>query len=215
MRSWLWRTLACAGNAFAGCGVPSDFVSVDTRPSVTDADLFPSPKADPSDTPIRCSRRQRVRNRSEIVGECEAFLAGRYDESVIAKYRQLLPAWAWVNPLAHAGYSDLKRLADLSPNRDDPLGFLSYLADEVLLRTGGDDQALRRMQHDALVPLELALLRQPNAIDLTELARIIRDLLEYRTGGSASRPSQPGRCSGRRPRDRSSQSASSIHDKEK
>lgn len=214
MRSWLWRTLACAGNAFAGCGVPSDFVPVDTNTSVTEADPLSSPKADPSDALIHCSRWQRVRNRSEIADECEAFLAGRYVEMVIGKYRQLLPAWAWVNPLAHADYSDLTRLAELSPDRDDPLGFFSYLADEVLLRTGGDDQALRRMQHDALVPLELALLRQPNAIDHAELARVIQDLLECRTSGSASRPSQPGQCSGRRQRDRFSQSVSSVRDKE-
>jgi hypothetical protein len=173
MRSWFWRTLACAGNPFTGCGVPSDFMPVNADRSFAEADLPSSSKADPSEAPIHCSRRRRVRNRSEIAKECEAFLTGRYDEMVIGKYRQLLPAWAWVNPLAHADYSDLTRLAELSPDRHDPLDFLSYLADEVLLRTGGDDQALRRMQHDALVPLELAQLRQPNAIDHAELARVI------------------------------------------
>lgn len=110
--------------------------------------------------------------------ECEAFLAGRYHELLTGNRGQALPGWAWINPLAHADYAELERLANLSPGPDDPLAFLSYLADEVLLRTSGDDVALRRIQHDGLVPLELELLHHPSPSDPTEIARIIRDRLE-------------------------------------
>lgn len=187
MRNWLWRTLACAGGAFAGCGAPWAFMPINADRSFTKAWLLSSPEADTSDAPIqRRSRRLRGRNQSKIAKECEAFLAGRYHELLLGNHRQALPGWAWINPLAHADCAELKRLANLSPSRDDPLAFLSYLADEVLLRTSGDDVALQRIQHDTLVPLELALLHHASSSDVTEIARIIRDRLEYRTSRSAS-----------------------------
>jgi hypothetical protein len=88
MRNWLWRTLACAGGAFAGCGAPWAFMPVNADRSFTKAWLLSSPEADTSDAPIqRRSCRLRGRNQSKIAKECEAFLAGRYHELLLGNQR--------------------------------------------------------------------------------------------------------------------------------
>ena len=94
MRNWLWRTLACAGGAFAGCGALWAFMPVNADRSFTKAWLLSSPEADTSDAPIqRRSCRLRGRNQSKIAKECEAFLAGRYHELLLGNHRQALPGW--------------------------------------------------------------------------------------------------------------------------
>jgi len=183
MRDWLWRAFACAGGAFAGCDAAWTFMPVDADRSFTEALLRSPPDADITDAPTqRRSRRRRGCNQAKMAKECEDFLAGRYHELLAGNHRQAPPGWAWINPLAHVDHAELKRLANLSSARDDPLAFLSYLADELLLRTSDDDDgALRRIQHDILVPLELALLHHASSHDFTEIARILRDLLDDRT----------------------------------
>jgi hypothetical protein len=67
MRNWLWRTLACAGGAFAGCGALWAFMPVNADRSFTKAWLLSSPEADTSDAPIqRRSCRLRGRNQSRL-----------------------------------------------------------------------------------------------------------------------------------------------------
>lgn len=194
MRNWLWRALACAGGGIAGCGAPWAFVPVKVDRSLSEAFLLPSPAKHASTAICHSLRRRRGRS-DELAEESEALLAGRYHELLLGNHGQALPGWAWMNPLAHAECAELKRLANLSPNRDDPLAFLSYLAHEVLLRTGEDDKAIRQIQHDTLVPLELALLRQAGVSDLTGLARTIQDQLEYPTRRSLSQHPPQSRCS--------------------
>lgn len=194
MRSWFWRALACSGGAFAGCGALCVFKPVNGE-SFTEAWLFSSSEADASVAPIDRSRRRQRRARCEIANECEAFLAGRYHELLLGNHHQALPAWALINPLAHADYTDLKRLADSSPGPDDSMAFLSYLAEEVLLHTDGDDVSLQRIQHDALVPLELSLLHHASSSDPAEIARIIGDRLEHRSSRTASEQFQQSRRS--------------------
>jgi len=189
---WIWSALACAGGAFAGCGFagcegPWTFQPGNADRSFTEALLHSSPETGtPGGPNQRRWRRGRRCDRSQMAEECQAFLAGRYHESLPGNRKQALPGWAWINPLAHADYDELDRLANLSPSPDDPLAFLSYLADEVLLRTSGDGVVLRRIQHDSLIPLELDLLHHPSSSDPTEIARIIRDRLDCRTNRSAS-----------------------------
>ena len=191
MRNWLWRACACAGGAFAGCTYTGwealwTFIPASVDRSFTEA-LLPSPRSGASDEPVqRRSHRHRTCDQSQLVKECETFLAGRYHELPTGNGGEALPGWAWINPLAHADHSELKRLAHLSAGHGDPLAFLSYLAEEVLLRTSGDDVALRRIQHDSLVPLELDLIHHASSSDPAEIARIIRDRLDDRTSRSDS-----------------------------
>ena len=103
-------------------------------------------------------------------------MTGRYHELLLRNHRSL-PGWAWVNPLVHADRSELDRLANLSPSCHDPMTFLSYLASEVLLRAGGDDVLLRRIQRETLAPLEISLLHEQGSSDLTQLAKCVRDQL--------------------------------------
>jgi hypothetical protein len=182
MRDWVWRTLAGAGAGWV-C-VPSD-----TNGALADT-LVHSSAADTSIAPIRRRSRRRDRNGETIAQECEAFLAGRFHELCLGDNWQALPGWVWINPLAHADLVELERLAHLSPSRHDPLAFLSYLADEVLLRAGGDELTLKRIQHDILVPLELALLHQSSS-DLLKVAGVIRDRLGHPTRRPESLPPPP------------------------
>lgn len=100
---------------------------------------------------------RRFRCEKELVGECEAFLAGHYAERL--RRRSLpVPGWAWTNLLAHGTEEDLR--ADGS-GRPDSLGrrwlaARSYLSAEVLnaVERGGP---LEDLQREALHPLELDL----------------------------------------------------------
>ena len=177
MRDWVLRVLGSASPGFAG-GPLAAFVPRDTASPLADAlRRAPAPDAPLASTRASICRR-RGRDERRVAQECEAFLAGRYHELALGDNWQTLPGWAWINPLAHAELSESERLAHLSPSRHDPLGFLSYLAEEVLLRADGNDRTLTRIQHDVLVPLEHALLRQETSSDLLKVARAIRDQLE-------------------------------------
>ena len=187
MRDWFWRTLiyASAGNG----GAVWALMPPNIDSSFADAVLF-SPAPDASIVPIRppIRPRRRGRHREGIAQECEAFLAGRFHELWLGDNWHALPGWVWINPLAHAERVELERLAHLSPGRHNPLAFLSYLADEVLLCAGKDDLTLKRIQHDVLVPLEFALLHQENSSDLLKVAKVIRDQLEHPTRQPAPPP---------------------------
>ena len=105
----------------------------------------------------------------EDVGEeCEAFLSGRFADLLGSKHEPVEP-WAQLNKVAHAQPEDLKALAA----RTGPwyrvgtrLGghrsrrwqrAVSEIAADLLKLSGGSPRALRRLQVDALVPLELEL----------------------------------------------------------
>lgn len=94
---------------------------------------------------------------SPIGSECEIFLAGRYAEHLQSSGRTV-PAWAWLNRLAHGSIADLRSLASgLGGRQPDPLSAaVRFLAGEVLARTD-DADSLAALQRDALVPEELAL----------------------------------------------------------
>jgi hypothetical protein len=175
LRDWFWRTLANTGAGFAGGGAwafmpPNhDRMASNSLPVPSGADVSSEPAR-------RGTRRRRESNRRGIAQEYEAFVTGRYHELLLRNHRPL-PGWAWVNPLAHADRSELERLANLSPSCHDPMTFLSYLASEVLLRAGGDDVLLRRIQRETLAPLEISLLHEPGSSDLAQLAKCVRDQL--------------------------------------
>jgi len=115
--------------------------------------------------------------------------------------RRPVPAWAWVNVLAHARPEDLATLADPG---SVPVGWqvaanrvwgavLVPLAAELLVRSAADPLVLRRLQWHALIPLELRLARpgptMPGRPD--QLVARVRAALNPSTtgpGGPARRP---------------------------
>jgi len=175
MRDWLWRSLMYSAVGFGA--TPWDYLPPEARQSFIDA-LFGPPASQAVDTGPR-RRPHRTRKREGLTAECEALLTGHYFDLLTKDRRRAVPGWVWVNPLAHAEQAELERLAQLRTSPHDPLAFLSYLADEVLLGTGREESVLQRVQHDRLVPLELDLLRSTTIVpDRPTLARIIRDRCE-------------------------------------
>lgn len=92
--------------------------------------------------------------------EFDAFLAGRYADWLSSANRAV-PAWAWVNPVAHATIDELHAIETAPP----PAGVSGetvrwhqvswLLAKEVLLAVDDDESRLAELQHDTLVPAEL------------------------------------------------------------
>ena len=60
---------------------------------------------------ISLARRHERGLSREMVGECEAFLLGRYVEHLESR-SLAVPVWAWTNVLAHGTSDDLRRTAD-------------------------------------------------------------------------------------------------------
>jgi hypothetical protein len=98
-----------------------------------------------------------------IADECQMFLAGTSRDHFALRGLEI-PDWAWLNAVAHASLDDLAALQ--APDRESRDGradeweqAVSKLAVTVLDRAGGDADALREIQLETLVPLELTLLR--------------------------------------------------------
>jgi hypothetical protein len=95
-----------------------------------------------------------------VVGECEAFLSGRYAEQQEAAGWRLAP-WVFLNRIAHVDVEELQDLAEYGSDaeRGNPyrrwIQAASFLAVEVLLRVGSDPAAVRKIQLEVLVPIEL------------------------------------------------------------
>jgi hypothetical protein len=94
---------------------------------------------------------------SSIGPECEEFLAGRYAQHLQSVGRTV-PAWAWLNRLAHSSVADIRSLASGQGARqgDSVSAAVRFLAGELLARAG-DADSLAALQRDVLVPEELAL----------------------------------------------------------
>lgn len=106
-------------------------------------------------------RRERRALAGELVSECEAFLRGRYAETLVARDADV-PVWAWTNLLAHGSETDLRVAAS-----NAPLGARTTFADARaqlaahLLDAAGPDCTLEELQTAVLAPLELNLARRP------------------------------------------------------
>lgn len=94
--------------------------------------------------------------------EFDAYLAGAY-VNWLMRAHQSVPAWAWVNCLAHAGIVELDAMTrgivpGAEPGVDASLWHhvVTFLAKEVLDRAE-DGPALRELQRQVLVPVELRL----------------------------------------------------------
>ena len=108
---------------------------------------------------ISLARRHERGLSREMVGECEAFLLGRYVEHLESR-SLAVPVWAWTNVLAHGTSDDLRRTADDS--RVGPVdtrewrAARAYVAAELLEATARG-QSLAETQRQLIVPLELRL----------------------------------------------------------
>ena len=89
--------------------------------------------------------------------ECEAFLEGRYVESLEGEGLPV-PVWAWFNRAAHADRAAVERHARTSPTpeRAHTLPETAVVVERSLLTH--TDPAFRALQRDVLVPLELDLM---------------------------------------------------------
>lgn len=112
-------------------------------------------------------RRDRNRAKDGIAAECEAFLAGRLVEHLLALDSPNIPGWTWTNLLAHGTVDDLRHpRIDLESvyvhDIDAWCQARAYLAREILGLTGPAG-SLRHVQAVALVPLELELASRSEA----------------------------------------------------
>ena len=109
--------------------------------------------------------------------ECAMFLAGEYG-GYLESEGQPVPAWAWVNPLAHGTEDDLRRLVADVPPKGSPGSMVARIAAHVLelLDDPGQDVCLTELQRRTLIPLETALGEAPGLgvpLNSAELGRAI------------------------------------------
>lgn len=96
------------------------------------------------------------------IGEFDAYLSGVYADWLMRTH-QPVPAWAWVNRLAHSTTAELRHISHgsgLPPTNDSDVVLwhqvVVFLAREVLDHVADDGQ-LRDVQRRVLIPLELRL----------------------------------------------------------
>lgn len=124
-----------------------------------------------------------------FVVECERFLEGRFAEH-LATSGGPVPAWAWLNLLAHGSE---ERLRIMSCIRIDPTTgpswgrALARLADEVLAEADRE-RSLLTVQLSVLVPLELYLVARPEmaALGPDELVARVRAALHHHPSAEIS-----------------------------
>ncbi|HZT64484.1 MAG TPA: hypothetical protein VFA11_01720 [Acidimicrobiales bacterium] len=100
----------------------------------------------------------------DVAAECQAFVDGE-----LARYldhrRRPVPAWAWVNAVAHVGRDVLVDLAHgrvgqwkKRAARSWARATLPALAARLLEQSGMSEEEIRAIQLERLIPLELALI---------------------------------------------------------
>jgi hypothetical protein len=106
-----------------------------------------------------------------VAGECAAYLSGDYLDYIRecgALGRIPRSAWMILNPVAHGSPERVRKLAALSlPARRNQMTWhqcRSRIAAALVDRCRDSDADLTRLQGDALVPLELALIDE---VDVT------------------------------------------------
>lgn len=125
------------------------------------------------------------RHRANVMAaDCEAFLTGHLARH-LEEAGQEVPAWAWMNLVAHGTGDDLLAERAVDPASYFPAGkwheASSLLAAEVLDMTSGDG-SLGELQREVLVPLELEL---ASRVEVTswrpeQLALAVEHALDHR-----------------------------------
>lgn len=99
----------------------------------------------------------------DVATECQAFLVGEFGQ-VLERRGEPVPGWAWLNQLVHTPRDRIEGLASMAgpPRRlgqrpgDWREAVATIAAD--MLQLAADDQTLRTLQLEALLPVELALM---------------------------------------------------------
>ena len=92
---------------------------------------------------------------SGLADEATAYLEGRLlERQRAAGAGGRVPAWLWLNAVAHGDAGRLHELADPPTSAGGWRGVRASLAREVLSRTGDDPAAIAALQRGVLVPLE-------------------------------------------------------------
>lgn len=117
---------------------------------------------------------------TELGDECAAFLTGGYRDYLETRGRPV-PAWAWVNRLAHGDHADIASAAARQSNDDTPEALIAAIAAAVLTRLQ-DGVPLEALQRNSLVPLEMTLAAQAELPPTSsiELGRVLRSALTTR-----------------------------------
>lgn len=116
---------------------------------------------------------------SWIVEQCAAFLEGSYRELLRCRH-QPMPAWTWINVLAHGDEEEVRRRAAETVGEDDCDAYLARLARHTLVKMRTEGVSLKEVQNAILVPLELALITSIGSAtpEETTLSRAVaRELL--------------------------------------
>jgi hypothetical protein len=119
---------------------------------------------------------RRVTGVETSVGdECEAFLAGQLGAYLHRSGRPISPA-GWLNQLVHGTTNELALMAVGSHPSLDPSNWqqaMAYLARSLLERARDTGRPIGELQRELLLPLELELLGNPDAVDF-DPADVIR-----------------------------------------
>lgn len=89
----------------------------------------------------------------DLAAAAEAFVTGHY-RAFLERRGEAVPAWAWVNELAHGARADLEDLAALRDFSAGPKRLVGALAAGL---AGLEDARLHRVQRQRLEPLEATL----------------------------------------------------------
>lgn len=111
-----------------------------------------------------------------MVEECEAFFAGTFVE-LCEERATPVPAWAWMNLLAHGTEDQLSVGITQHPSAGRWRHARAFLAGELLDVTDGGRPRLPEFQHDVLVPLELDVMSRPGA-DRWQPGQLVSVLLD-------------------------------------
>jgi hypothetical protein len=137
---------------------------------------------------MKGGQRRPTRNQDPSIGaEVEAFLAGEYLD-YLDSLNRAVPAWAWLNPLAHGSLEKVRALAVYGRDRrlaPEPRRrwheLVADVAERVLSIVDQGGRPLEAVQRALLVPLELRLAARPMGGHLSPeaIAREVTSLLDH------------------------------------
>ena len=121
----------------------------------------------------RRSREAEVGGTAGVAAACEAYLSGAYRQFLEEQGRPV-PAWAWLNRLAHGDRSSIEALAG-APDDGSPAALVASIARMLLLVADRRGGSLASVQRQRLIPLEGRMASAPSGVpgDQDELARAL------------------------------------------
>lgn len=87
-----------------------------------------------------------------VADACQAYLSGSYRQ-LLEESGQAVPAWAWINRLAHGDRSSIEALA-VAPDDGTPAALVASVARMLLVVSGRRGRSLVSVQQQRLIPLE-------------------------------------------------------------